>query len=212
MTSPTRGVRWMRASAQDLLGHMHAAFWDRLELWQRMPLHRFEDGSRGAIEFNAWRAGDGLAGLPDVLRNELRILAPDAGVADLYEAIPALDEEGVLQAMLFATDPHRFAQRIVDTLPRADGHVRVLTERMRALVQDRPWLPNADGGGIAPKELLLVPPDLLRSCVVSVRPVRWPGTYRAQSNQMSGPPRKGSCGTSSTGRVERCRFGGLLVR
>ena len=148
-------------SARHLLGHLHTAVRDRPELWEQMPLHRFEDGSRGVIASNVWRAGDGVGGLSDDLRNELRILGPDKAVADLYEAIPVLDEEGVLLAMLLATEPHRFAERIVDGLPRLDGHVSVSTERARGLLKDRPWLPSADGAGIAPRELLLVPPELL---------------------------------------------------
>ena len=148
-------------SAQHLLGHLYAAVPDRPELWARTPLHRFEDGSRGALEEGVWRAGDGLAGLPNDLRKALRILKPDSAVADLYESIPVLDEEGLPQAMLLATDPHRFADRIVDALPRSDGHVSVSTERARGLLRDRPWLPSADGAGIAPGELLLVPPELL---------------------------------------------------
>ena len=148
-------------SALHLLGHLHAAMRDRVELWERMPLHRFEDGSRGALGPNIWRAGDGMSALSDDLRNELRILDPDPAVADLYEAIPDLDEEGLLQAMLLATDPHRFAELIVDDLPRSDGHVSVSTESARGLLKDRPWLPSVDGAGIAPRELLLVPPELL---------------------------------------------------
>ena len=148
-------------SAVHLLDHLHAAVRDRLELWERMPLHRFEHGSRGALGPSVWRAGDGTDALPDDLRKELRILGPDPAVADLYEAIPVLDEEGVLQAMLLATDPHRFVARIVDDLPRSDGHVSVSTESTRGLLKDRPWLPSVDGAGIAPKELLLVPPELL---------------------------------------------------
>ena len=65
--------------ARHLLGHLYAALGDQLELWNELPLHRFEDGSRGALTPNVWRAGGGLAGLPENLRNELRILDPDPG-------------------------------------------------------------------------------------------------------------------------------------
>ncbi len=148
-------------SARHLLGHLSMAVRDRPELWDRIPLHRFEDGSRGALEEGVWRAGDGLAGLPDDLRKELRILKPDSAVADLYEAIPVLDEEGRLQAMLLASAPRRFAEPILAALPRSDGHVSVSTERVRGLLRDRPWLPSTDGAEISPGELLLVPRELV---------------------------------------------------
>ena len=57
---------------------------------------------------------------------------------DLYEEIPVLDEEGLLRAMLLATDPHRFAKRIVDAVPRSNGHVSVSTEPTRELLKERP--------------------------------------------------------------------------
>ena len=148
-------------SARHLLGHLFMAARDRPELWERIPLHRFEDGSRGVLEEGVWRAGVGLAGLPGDLRKELRILKLDSAMADLYEAIPVLDEEGCLQAMLSASDPHRFAEPILAALPRTDGHVSVSTERVRGLLRDRPWLPSTDGTGISPGELLLVPRELV---------------------------------------------------
>ena len=148
-------------SARHLVGHLVMAMRDRPELWDRIPLHRFEDGSRGALRDGVWRAGDGMAGLPDDLRKELRILKPDPAVADLYGAIPVLDEEGCLLAMLRASDPRRFAEPILAALPRSDGHVSVSSERVRGLLRDRPWLPSTDGVGISPGELLLVPRELV---------------------------------------------------
>ena len=148
-------------SAQHLLGHLSMAMWDRPELWKRIPLHRFEDGSRGTLQEGVWRAGNGLAGLPDDLRKELRILKPTSTMANLYEAIPILDEDGCLEAMLSSTDPHRFAEPILAALPRSDGHVSVSSERIGGLLRHRPWLPSTDGAGISPGELLLVPRELL---------------------------------------------------
>ena len=147
--------------AKHLLRHLHTAVRESPELWARVPLHRFEDGARGVLEEGVWRAGDGLAGLPKDLRAALRVLDPDPTVVDLYEEIPVLDEEGLLRAMLLATDPHRFAKRIVDAVPRSNGHVSVSTEPTRELLKERPWLPSASRGGIAPSELLLVPSELL---------------------------------------------------
>ena len=110
---------WESVSEDDarrLLLDLHTALRDRPDLWERLPLHRFEDGSRGALEEGVWRAGDGLAGLPDDLRAALRILDPDPPVAGFYEGVPVLDEEGLLRAMLTATDSHRFVERILDAL------------------------------------------------------------------------------------------------
>ena len=80
-----------------------------------MPLHRGIHGDRGRLDDRALRAtSEGR--LPPGLDVAVRLLEPDAEVADLYRGVPLLDDEGILRRMLENERPHRFVAYIMDAL------------------------------------------------------------------------------------------------
>ncbi len=132
--------------------------------WQRMPLHRGVDGSRGAFDQLARRstgATDEFP-LPPELAAEVRILDPYPQLAHLYESLPVMDRDGVLRLMLEDSRPWRFARQIVQAVCPADGQMTLPQVRvLRGLLRDGCWLPRRDGGGLAPDAVLVAPQAVL---------------------------------------------------
>jgi hypothetical protein len=156
---------WSRLDQSEilhLLQHLYATAADDRARWRAMPLHRGAGGERGSFDDRALRAV-GEMRLPPELESEIRLLDPDREVANLYLDIPALDDDGVLRAMLMSRRPQQFAEHIVRAL-RANGDGRVILPRdstLRELLHNSSWLPHRDDGtGFAPRQVLVVPREL----------------------------------------------------
>ncbi len=137
-----------------------------LERWRSMPLHRGVDGKRGAFDERSRRSTGNTAelGLPPELEAEVRLLDPESQVADLYDSVPRMDRDGVLQLMLEDPRPWRFAERIVGCVRTSTEPVNlpqdsVLREKLRC---DR-WLPRRNGDALAPEAVLIAPKELLHA-------------------------------------------------
>ena len=145
---------------QDLYGATH----DERERWRTMPLHRGGDGIRGAFNHRA-RRSTGKAGelrLPPELEAEVRLLDPDFEVAHLYDSVPDMDRDGVLQLMLEDSRPWRFAKQIVLSIRPSEGPVLLPQDgELRDLLRRSCWLPQRDGGALAPDAVLIAPKELL---------------------------------------------------
>ena len=106
-------VDWPGLSDEEalpLLQHLYGAMSKEQERWRTMPLHRGVDGTRGAFNRRA-RRSTGKTGelrLPRELEEEVRLLDPDPQVAHLYDAVPIMDRDGVLRAMLDDPSPWRW--------------------------------------------------------------------------------------------------------
>ena len=160
-------VDWTALSdeeAQHLLESLHSADPEGQARWRRMPLHRGIEGDRGAFDERA-RCSTRSTGdieLPDDLLADVRLLNPDAVVAHLYKDVPKLDRDGVLQLMLRHSRPWRFAQRILQHMRSAGGLVRLPPDPdLRRLLRASCWLPDRDGGGLAPEAVLIAPEEVL---------------------------------------------------
>ena len=145
-----------------LLQYLHATAADDRARWRAMPLHRGAGGERGSFDDRALRAV-GEMRLPPELESEIRLLDPDREVANLYLDVPALDDDGVLRAMLVSRNPQQFAEHIVRAL-RANKDGRVILPRdskLRELLHNSSWLPHRDdASGVAPRQVLVVPREL----------------------------------------------------
>lgn len=150
--------------ALHLLQDLYGAMPEEQECWRRMPLHRGVDGARGAFNHRVWRSTEETADelLPPELEAEVRLLDPDPEVAHLYEAVPILDRDGVLRAVLDDPSPWRFAERIVRGVRSADGHMTLPpAPELRELLRHRCWLPHHGDGGLAPDAVLVAPEEVL---------------------------------------------------
>ena len=159
---------WARLSEEEvlhLLQHLYGAMPDDQKRWRVMPLHRGVDGKRGSFDDRARRSTnetDGLR-LPSELEAEVRLLDPDPPVARLYDAVPAMDRDGVLQAILENSHPWRFAEQIVDSVRSAEGQMALpRNPDLRDLLRHRCWLPHRYDGGFAPDAVLIAPKELLK--------------------------------------------------
>ena len=145
---------------QDLYGATH----DERERWRTVPLHRGVDGIRGAFNHRA-RRSTGKTGelrLPPDLEAEVRLLDPDSEVAHLYDSVPDMDRDGLLQLMLEDSRPWRFAEQIVLSIRPSEGPVLLPQDReLRDLLRRSRWLPQRDGGALAPDAVLIAPKELL---------------------------------------------------
>ncbi len=158
-------VDWTALSdneALHLLRHLHSTEPESQQRWRSMPLHRDIDGTRRAFDHRAMRS-TGRTGeilLPPELRAGVRLLDPEPVVSGLYEAVPALDGDRVLQLMLEDSRPWRFAERIVQRVRSDDGSVS-LPRDLRRLFKASCWLPDRDGEGLAPEAVLIAPRQVL---------------------------------------------------
>ncbi len=165
----TAGAAWsrlQRAEVLHLLRNLYGTAEDRAR-WSAMPLHSGVGGVRGVLDNRALLA-TGSGRLPRELEAEIRLLEPDADVAELYNFVPLLDDEGILHRMLEDERPHRFVCHIMAALrSNYDGDPIILPgdPTLRDRLRDRPWLPGSNGGaGVAP-ELLIDLPGRLPSLV-----------------------------------------------
>ena len=151
-------------AALQLLQHLYGATHDERERWRTMPLHRGVDGIRGAFNHRA-RRSTGKTGelrLPPELEAEVRLLDPDSEVAHLYDSVPDMDRDGLLQLMLEDSRPWRFAEQIVHSIRPSEGPVLLPQDgELRDLLRRSRWLPQRDGGALAPDAVLIAPKELL---------------------------------------------------
>ena len=164
-----KSVDWTGISdgeAVRLLLDLYGATYEEQERWRTMPLHRGVDGVRGAFNHRARRSTgktDELR-LPSELEADVRLLDPEPQVAHLYDSVPEMDRDGLLQLMLEDSCPWRFAEQIVDSLRPSDGPVPVPRDReLRDLLRRSRWLPRCDGGALAPDAVLIAPNGLLNA-------------------------------------------------
>ena len=147
---------------QDLYGATH----DERERWRTMPLHRGVDGIRGAFNHRA-RRSTGKTGelrLPPDLEAEVRLLDPDSEVAHLYDSVPDMDRDGLLQLMLEDSRPWRFAEQIARSVRSSEGPVLLPQDgALRDLLRRGRWLPRRDVGALAPDAVLIAPKELLHA-------------------------------------------------
>ena len=160
-----RPVDWKRlteAEALHLLKHLHSTELEAQQRWCQMPLHQDIDGNRGVLDDHAWRSTKKTSDivLPKELRAGLCLLDPDSDVAHLYYIVPELDRNGVLQLLLEDSRPWRFAKRIVQYV-RLDGGLVNLPRGLRQQLKASRWLPDRDGGGLAPDAVLIAPEQVL---------------------------------------------------
>ena len=147
---------------QDLYGGAH----EEQERWRTMPLHRGVDGIRGAFNHRA-RRSTGKTGelrLPPELEAEVRLLDPEPQVAHLYDSVPNMDRDGLLQLMLEDSRPWRFAEQIARSVRSSEGPVLLPQDgALRDLLRRGRWLPRRDGGALAPDAVLIAPKELLHA-------------------------------------------------
>ncbi|WP_419164558.1 hypothetical protein [Candidatus Palauibacter sp.] len=121
-----RSVDWMSLNdgeALHLLQRLYGAEPEAQRRWRTMPLHRAADGKRVAFDDRA-RLSTGRTSefvLPPELRADVCLLDPDPDVAHLYDAVPDMDRDGILQLMVDALDADRVAQV-------HDGHWLIMPE------------------------------------------------------------------------------------
>jgi hypothetical protein len=150
-----------------LIRRLHSNSPDDLHRWCEMPLHRDVDGVRGRIEDSSLRAVGELL-LPPELASEVRLLHPEPELESFYRDIPILNSDGILNTMLASDQPQRFADRILSAIRlRDDNRINLPREpKLLELLRDKSWLPHrADGSGIAPGILVMLPRDL-QACVM----------------------------------------------
>ena len=164
-----RAVDWTALRDEEalhLLRHLYSAEQDSQKRWRRMPLHRDIDGMRGAFDDRAVRSTGitSVSVLPRELRAVVRLLDPEPEVSSLYEAVPALDGDRILQFMLEDPRPWRFAERIVQQVRSDDGPVSLPPDRdLRRLLKSSSWLRDRVGRGLAPEAVLIGPGQVLNA-------------------------------------------------
>ena len=162
-------VAWSKLSdgeALQLLQDLYGATHEEQERWRIMPLHRGVDGLRGAFDHRARRSTrkTGELRLPPELDAEVRLLDPDSHVVHLYDSVPEMDRDGLLQLMLEDSSPWRFAEQIVRSIRPSGGPVILPQDReLRDLLRHSRWLPQHDGGSVAPDAMLIAPKELLHA-------------------------------------------------
>ena len=150
-----------KADTLHLLEHLHSAEPEAQWHWRRLPLHRGIAGDRGAFNNSAWRS-TGRVVLPRELCAEVRLLEPDSDIAHLYNDVPELGPDGILQLMLKDSSPCRFAERIVQHLRVSDGPVSLPRDPdLRRQLRTSCWLPGRDGESLAPDAVLIAPGKVL---------------------------------------------------
>ncbi len=160
-------VDWTGLSDEEalqVLRDLYGGTNEEQDRWRRMPLHRGVDGTRGAVNQRA-RRSTGTTGkwtLPPELQAEVRLLDPESQVTHLYNSVPEMDRDGLLQLMLEDSHPWRFAEWIVRSMRPSEGQVILPPDgTLRDLLRRNHWLPQRDGDGVAPDAVLLVPKILL---------------------------------------------------
>ncbi|MCY3840761.1 MAG: hypothetical protein OXH09_19285, partial [Gammaproteobacteria bacterium] len=160
-------VHWTGLSdteALQMLEGLYGVTNEELQRWRAMPLHRGVDGTRGPIGHGT-RRSTGTTGefrLPPELEAELRLLDPESQVAQLYDSVPEMNRNGLLQLMLEDSRPWRFAEQIVRVVRGSDGQVLMPQDgELRELLRHSLWLPQREGCALAPDSLLLAPEELL---------------------------------------------------
>ena len=147
-----------------LLQNLYSAEPEAQQRWRRMPLHRGGDGGRVAFNRHTWRSTGRTdeSRLPPELGAEVRLLDPDSELAHLYDSVPVIDRDGILQLMLEDSRPWRFAERIVQAVRSDDGQLTLpQASDLRELLRHRCWLPDRDGGGLEPESVLVAPQEVL---------------------------------------------------
>ena len=160
-------VDWTGLSDEEalqLLRDLYGATPEEQERWRAMPLHRGVDGIRGAFNQRA-RRSTGKTGelrLPSELEADVRLLDPESQVAHLYASVPNMDRDGLLRLMLEDSRPWRFAEEIVRSNRPSEGPVHLpQDDELRDLLRHSRWLPQRDGGALAPGAVLIAPKELL---------------------------------------------------
>ena len=147
-----------------LLKHLHSADPALQQRWRKMPLHRYIDGMRGALDDRAVRIRRTASeiDLPPELRDSVRILDPEPEVSHLYDSVPELDDGYILRLMLEDSRPWCFGDRIVRHLRSGDGRPGLPRDSdLRQLLKTIPWLPDRHGQGLAPEAVLIAPKEVL---------------------------------------------------
>ena len=159
-------VDWTGLSAREalqLLQDLYGATNEDQERWRTMPLHRGADRTRGAFDERV-RRSTGKTGdirLPPELEAEVRLLDPEPEVAHLYDSVPDMDRDGILQLMLEDSRPWRFAEQIMYSIRPSEGPVILpRDDELRELFRHSRWLPQHDGGALAPGAVLIAPKEL----------------------------------------------------
>ena len=148
-----------------LLQHLYGPMPDDQGRWRAMPLHRDVDNRRAPFDDRALRRTNGSdeLRLPPGLDARVRLLDPDPSVAHLYASVPAMDRDGLLQAILEDPRPWRFAEQIVNSVRSADGQMTLPQDsELRERLRHTCWLPVGDDDGVAPEAVLIAPKELLR--------------------------------------------------
>ena len=149
--------------ALHLLNTLHSAAPADQQRWRTMPLHRGVDGKRGQVDHRALRStgNTGKLRLPPELKAEVRLLAPEPKLAHLYDSVPVMDRDGILQRMLEDSRPWRFAEWIVQSVRSVDGQMTLPQDAdLRRRLRYTRWLPVGDDDGVAPEAVLIVPREL----------------------------------------------------
>ena len=161
-------VDWTGLSDEEvlhLLQHLYGVMTEDQERWRAMPLHRDVDGKRGPFDDRALRTTGGSDDLrlPPELNLTVRLLDPEPSVARLYDAVPIMDSNGVLRAILENSHPWRFAEQIVDSVRSADGQIALPKDsELRERLRHTCWLPVGDDDGVAPEAVLIAPEEVLK--------------------------------------------------
>ena len=160
-------VDWIGLSdgeALQLLQDLYGAAHEEQQRWRTMPLHRGVDRVRGAFNHRARRSTgrtDELR-LPPELDADVRLLDPEPQVALLYASVPHMDRDGLLRLILEDPRPWRFAEQIVHSIRPLEGPVLLPQDgELRDLLRHSHWLPQCDGGALAPDAVLIAPNEIL---------------------------------------------------
>ncbi|MCY4364099.1 MAG: hypothetical protein OXE42_18285 [Gammaproteobacteria bacterium] len=162
-------VDWTELSDEEalqLLQDLHSVSHEERERWSMMPLHRGVDGVRGAFNHRARRSSGRMdkLRLPPELEAEVRLLDPEPQIAHLYDSVPDMDHDGLLQLMLENSRPWRFAEQIAHSVRSSEGPVLLPQNgALRDMLRRRLWLPRRDGGALAPDAVLIIPKELLHA-------------------------------------------------
>ena len=162
-----RHVDWIGLNDEEalqLLNELYGATPEEQERWRKMPLHRGVDGMRGAFDHRARRSTgkSGEVRLPPELEVEVRLLAPERQVTHLYETVPDMDRDGLLQLVLEDARPWRFAEQILRSVRPSRGSVLLPQDgALRDLLRRGRWLPRRDGDALAPDAVLIAPNEVL---------------------------------------------------